>query len=349
MSFHNLSRAFALWFALALSFANAHAAGAGPVTLRVGVASQLGPDTWLKAAGLDQNLPYKIEWSYFVASPAGLEALRAGHIDVVMGGGQGVLGIAARRDSIVAVSAYRRTLFSGIVVPKNSPAKTAADLRGKKIAIYRAGGSHGTLARMLSNAGVGIKEVTLINLTPADALAAFSKGDVDAWVVWDPSIAIAQSKYGARVLAVPKDDDIGQYGFHYANRDAVADPAKRAALTDYIVRHVKSLQWLKSHPDEWADIQTRLARIDKEAAQLAARRTGIRYSAINDPLIADQQQYADLMVELGVIPRKVQVRGAFDVQFNNELTAALSKQIGAATLAQINSTQIDSPAPAGAR
>ncbi len=180
------------------------AAQLASVTLRVGVASQLGPDTWLKASGLDQNLPYKIEWSYFVASPAGLEALRAGHIDIVMGGGQGVLNVAVRPDSIAAISAYRRTLFSGLIVPKSSPAKTAADLRGKKIAIYRSGGSHGTLLQILSKSGVALDEVTLVNLTPADAMAAFSKGDVDAWMIWDPSIAIAQAKYGARILAVPE-------------------------------------------------------------------------------------------------------------------------------------------------
>jgi len=331
MSFKIFFRAVALWWVSALLTTGiAHAASSARVTLRVGVASQLGPDTWLKAASLDKNLPYDIEWSYFVASPAGLEALRAGHIDVVMGSGQGVLGIAARRDSIVAVSAYRQTLFMGIVVPKGSPAKTAADLRGKKIAIYRAGGLHGTLAWMLADAGVGIDEVTIVNLAPADALAAFSRGELDAWLVWDPSIAIAQSRYGARVLVVPQADDVGQFGFHYANRAAVANPAKRAALTDYLVRHVKSMQWITSNPVEWAALQTQLARIDEKAAHLSAHRAGISYSPINEALLASQQQYADLMVDLGVIPKKVQVRGAFDVQFNHQLTLALSKQVGSA-------------------
>jgi sulfonate transport system substrate-binding protein len=332
-------RAIAYLFALLLLPLGAvRSVDAEPVTLRVGVASQLGPDTWLKAAGLDEGLPYKIEWSYFVASPAGLEALRAGHIDVVMGGGNGVLGIAARRDSIVAVSAYRNTLFTGLVVPQRSPAKSVADLRGKKITIYRAGGSHGTLAQMLASAGVGIDEVTLVNLTPADALAAFSKGEVDAWMVWDPSIAIAQSRFGARVLAVPEDDDIGQYGFHYANRAAIENPAKRAALRDYILRHVRSLEWIKSHPEQWASLQTQLARIDARAAQLSAQRTGIRYSPIDERLISNQQQYADLMVDLGVIPRKVQVRSAFDIQFNQELTTALKAQGASTALAHLDRT-----------
>lgn len=328
-------RALAFAFALSVLALIVPSAHAEPVVLRVGVASQLGPDTWLKAASLDKDLPYKIEWSYFVASPAALEALRAGHIDVVMGGGQGVLSIASRRDSILAVSAYRRTLFTGVIVPKNSPAKGLADLRGKKIAIYRAGGSHGTLAKMLADVGVRIHEVTLVNLTPADALAAFGRGEVDAWVVWDPSIAIAQTKFGARLLASPKDDDIGQYGFHYANRKAVEDSAKRVALIDYIVRHVKSLEWIKAHPKEWADIQTRIARIDAEAAELSANRTGIRYSPIDERLIDEQQQYADLMATLGVLPRKVEVRGVFDTEFNKQLTVALRKQVAAATLAYL--------------
>jgi len=294
-----------------------------PVTLRVGVASQLGPDTWLKAAGLDQNLPYKIEWSYFVASPAGLEALRAGHIDIVMGGGQGVLNVATQPDAIAAVSAYRRTLFVGLIVPKSSPAKSVADLRGRKIAIYRAGGSHGTLLQILSKAGLGMADVTLVNLTPPDAMAAFSKGDVDAWMIWDPSVAIAQQKYGARVLAVPDANDIGQFGFHYANRKALQDPGKRTALIDYITRHVRSLEWLKQNPDKWAALQAQLSKIDPAAALLSAKRTGIEYMPIDASLVQQEQKFADLMVDLKVIPRKVDVHPAFDLNFNSQVTHAL--------------------------
>jgi sulfonate transport system substrate-binding protein len=296
------------------------------VTLRVGVASQLGPDTWLKASGLDRNLPYKIEWSYFVASPAGLEALRAGYIDVVMGGGQGVLNAATKPDSIAAVSAYRRTLFSGLIVPGNSAAKDVADLRGKKIAIYRAGASHGSLLQILSKAGLSLHDVTLVNLTPPDGMAAFSKGDVDAWMVWDPSIAIAQYKYGARILATPGDQDIGQYGFHYANRKSLQDPGKRAALTDYIVRHVKSLQWLAKNPEKWADMQVKLSKIDAPAALLSAKRTGIQYVPIDAGLVRDEQKFADLMVDLGVIPRKLDVGPVFDIPFNSQLSQALGAQ-----------------------
>lgn len=297
------------------------------VTLRVGVASQLGPDTWLKASGLDQNLPYKIEWSYFVASPAGLEALRAGHIDIVMGGGQGVLNVATRPDSIIAVSAYRRTLFSGLIVPGNSPVKKVADLRGRKVAIYRAGGSHGSLMQILKKGGLSLDDVTLVNLTPADAMTAFGKGQVDAWMVWDPSIAIAQNKFGARVIATPADNDVGQYGFHYANRKALADPAKRDALRDYISRHVRSVTWLTQNPQKWADLQVKLARIDYPAALLSAQRVGIQYVPIDTALINEEQKFADLMVDLKVLPRQVDVRPAFDVAFNQQLTQSLGAKL----------------------
>src|SRR5205085_6989224 len=57
------------------------------------------------------------------------------------------------------------------------------------------------LLRALQQAGVPYGDVQTVFLPPADARAAFERGAVDAWVIWDPFLAAAEKQLGARVLA----------------------------------------------------------------------------------------------------------------------------------------------------
>ncbi len=73
-----------------------------------------------------------------------------------------------------------------ILVPKNSPLKTVADLKGKTVALNKGSNVHYLLVKALETANVSYTDIKTAFLTPADARAAFERGAVDAWAIWDP-------------------------------------------------------------------------------------------------------------------------------------------------------------------
>ena len=88
-----------------------------------------------------------------------------------------------------------------ILVGEHSPLKSLAELKGKRIAVTKAAGSHYLLIAALASAGLEFSDIQPAYLTPADGRAAFENGKVDAWVTWDPYVASAQRQQRARVLA----------------------------------------------------------------------------------------------------------------------------------------------------
>ena len=62
-------------------------------------------------------------------------------------------------------------------------------------------------------------------LPPADARAAFERGAVDAWAIWDPFLAAAQAATGARTLT-DGTGLVSNHQFYLASQAfAAAEPA----------------------------------------------------------------------------------------------------------------------------
>ena len=80
---------------------------------------------------------------------------------------------------------------------KDSPLKTVADLKGKKVALNKGSNVHYLLVKALEKAGLAYTDIEVNFLPPADARAAFEKQAVDAWVIWEPFLAAAEAATGA--------------------------------------------------------------------------------------------------------------------------------------------------------
>jgi sulfonate transport system substrate-binding protein len=143
-----------------------------------------------------------------------LEALNVGSID---------LGSTGDIPPIFAQAAGADLLYVGveppkpkaevILVPENSPIKTVAELKGRKVAFQKGSSSHNLLLRSLQKAGLKFTDIQPIYLTPADARAAFQQGNVDAWTIWDPYYSAALLQGGVRVLG--DGTDLNQTGSFY--------------------------------------------------------------------------------------------------------------------------------------
>ena len=120
-----------------------------------------------------------------------------------------------------------------IVVPKDSKIKDAGDLEGKKVAVAKGSSANYNLLAQLDKAGADFDKVDVQYLQPADALAAFSAGHVDAWAIWDPYTAQAEVDENARVI-VDGGGLVNGMVFQAANPDSLEDKATAAALKHYV-------------------------------------------------------------------------------------------------------------------
>ncbi|HEY0123703.1 MAG TPA: ABC transporter substrate-binding protein [Rhizobium sp.] len=248
------------------------------VTITVGTPNKTGLHRQLLASGEAENVPYKIKWADFDSTPPLVEALRAGHVDIAAGGDTGVFfGIAnGLKITILAGSLERKESGSAILVRGDSSLKTVADLKGHKVALPYFTKQHYQFAKALESADVPWDKKLILNLNTTDGLSALVNGQVDAFVVWDPNTAIAQQQHGARILrSLSKVIDTA--GVLYTPTEALADPARKAALQDLTRRIIRAQAWVNAHPQEWSEQIAKLSQISPDAAALQTSRSSVDY------------------------------------------------------------------------
>ncbi|WP_256743146.1 aliphatic sulfonate ABC transporter substrate-binding protein, partial [Cronobacter sakazakii] len=174
---------------LTLFTAGVSAAEPQPEALRIGY--QKGSVSMVLAKShhlLEQRYPNtKITWVEFPAGPQLLEALNVGSIDLGSTGDiPPIFAQAAGADLVYIGSEPPKPKAEVLLVAENSPIKSVADLKGHKVAFQKGSSSHNLLLRALQKAGLKFTDIQPVYLTPADARAAFTQGNVNAWAIWDP-------------------------------------------------------------------------------------------------------------------------------------------------------------------
>jgi sulfonate transport system substrate-binding protein len=288
-------------FGAALGFAiTASALAADTVTLRVGD-QKGGNRSLLEIAGLAKDLPYKIEWSEFPAAAPILEALNAGALDV---------GYTGDLSFLTVYAAGART--QAIVVREDSPIKTAADLRGKRLAGTRGGWGQFLIDATLEKAGYKIEDATFAPLGPVDAKIALVAGSIDGWAVWEPYVSYATLKDKARVVA-NGEGLTPTITFIVASDSAIA--TKRAAVQDLVQRLNKARLWSLDHLGEYAKSTAELTKLPEDvllSAYTAQRTSPI---AINSDIVGEVQAASDRATRYGILSKTLDVSKAVDRSF----------------------------------
>lgn len=282
-----------------------------PKELRIGF-QKYGTLTIVRALGtLDKRLAadgITIKWTEFPAGPQLLEGLNLGSIDFgTVGEAPPVFAQAAGADLVYVGNEPPAPESEAILVPKDSPIKSVADLKGKKVALNKGSNVHYLLVKLLEQAGVAYKDVNVVYLTPSDARAAFERGSVDAWVIWDPFQAAAEKQVGARVLADGRGV-VKNYQFFLAARGYdTRHPEVIKAVLDEIR---KGDLWAKEHPKETADLLEPVLGLERSIVELAVKRLAYGVQPVTKEVLAEQQQVADAFFDLKLIPKKLDVREA---------------------------------------
>lgn len=285
----------------------------GERVLRVG--NQKGWLSILKGRGtLEKRLAplgVKVTWTEFNAGPVQLEALNVGAIDFGdVGEAPPIFAQAAGAPLVYAGATVPRPALEAVIVPKASGIQSVKDLKGKRIAYNKGSNVHYFLVKLLEKHGLQYSDVQSVFLAPADARAAFEKGAVDAWIIWDPFLAAAQKSLDARLLA-DATGVVHNRAYYFTSRDFATRNADVLRIALEELNNIDT--WASKNKDAAAAELSTVLGLDKSITGLYLSRAAFGTAPVTRAILAEQQQIADTFFDLKLIPKKLNLLHAAPV------------------------------------
>lgn len=281
---------------------------AAPTVLRIGYQKSAVNLVIIKQQGtLEKRLPKtRVEWLEFPAGPQLLEALSVGSLEFgLTGDSPPVFAQAAGKDLLYVGAEPPKPESSAILVLENSPLRSLSDLRGKRIALQKGSSAHYLLVQAVDRAGLQWRDIEPIYLAPADARAAFERGSVDAWAIWDPYYAAAELAIRTRTLATGKTLSANN-SFYLASRRFTTDhPLALKLLFDELTNADRLAQ---KEREIAVKLVTDFSGLDRAVVErFIARRPASPVGLLSQDTVVEQQRVADAFHRLGLIPKPVRV------------------------------------------
>lgn len=279
-----------------------------PEQLRIGYQKSAVNLVIIKQQGiLEKRFPNtKVVWLEFPAGPQLLEALAVGSLEFgLTGDSPPVFAQAAGKDLVYVGAEPPKPDSSAILVLGDSPIKTLADLKGRKIALQKGSSAHYLLVRAVEKAGLQWSDIQPIYLVPSDARAAFERKSVDAWAIWDPFYAATELAIKPRAIATGQGLSSNN-SFYLASRAfATQQPQAVAVLFEELTRADRLAQ---TNRKDVIKLISDFSGLDAGVVSLfLQRRPPSPVGPLSAKTIADQQRVADAFHKLGLIPQPVQV------------------------------------------
>lgn len=152
-----------------------------------------------------------------------------------------------------------------LAVKNSANINSIKDLKGKKIATTVSSTSHYTLLNALKLEGLDAKDVQIIDLKPADIVAAWQRGDIDAAYTWEPNLSKLYQD-GKKLIS---SKDLASKGIFTSNINIVrkdfADKYPQL-VSLYVKELIKAQNEFKNNQDAAADVLAKALQIDKAEA-----------------------------------------------------------------------------------
>ncbi|HMK78296.1 MAG TPA: ABC transporter substrate-binding protein [Xanthobacteraceae bacterium] len=327
-------RLFAAAFLVAAALAApCRAPAAETITIRIGYAA-IGVDNRPFAEGtsaataragnyLEEEFKddpgIKIEWYFFKgAGPAVNEAFASNQLDFAYQGDlPSIIGRAnGLKTRFLIASGARKPLY--LAVPKGSSISGVADLKGRKVAIFRGTNGHLAAVKILEAHGLTEKDIQGIMLDQAATAAALASKDIDAAFGDTPLIHLAENGIADIVYTTKGKNPAFARNAGVIAREAFIEA--HPEITQRVVNaFVKAALWSSLEQNRaallelWAKSGTPVSVL---AEFFAGDTLAYRNSPLIDPLlVAQYREQADKAIAFGLIRRKVDLTGWFEPKY----------------------------------
>ncbi|ENU91228.1 hypothetical protein F971_03366 [Acinetobacter vivianii] len=250
----------------------------------------------------------QVKWVEFPAGPQLLEGLNVGSV---------VLGEAGEAPPIFAQAANPNLIYvanqppapsaEALIVQKDSPIQSVQDLKGKRIALNKGSNVHYLLLKLLEENNLTLNDIQPVYLPPSDARAAFEKGAVDAWVIWDPFLAAAEHQIHARVIA-NGEHLVNNHQFYLSDRQFAESHPQ--VLNTVVATLNQTTDWVKAHPDDAAKLLEKPTALEFDILKTSISRMGFGVQPISEKVAKEQQYVADAFFAQKLIPKQLVIQDA---------------------------------------
>jgi aliphatic sulfonates family ABC transporter substrate-binding protein len=279
--------------------------------VRIGI-QKFGTSALLRFDGeLERRLAEKqilVDWRDFSTGPPLLAALQAGDIDI--GSAGEVPPIFAQADGAsLAYLAYEPAAPTSValVVRRDSPVRSMADLKGQRVAVTRGANVHFLLLTALEQDGMTISDIEPVYMPTGVPSGPAALEAANAWMMWDPFLSEVELNGGYRIVR----DGTGLVANH---RFYVASRHFADTMPDVVATIVEEAQRV----GERAAAAPAAAAHDLAATfgmvpagiEVAMRRLAPGALKLNREVMRNQQNIADRFYAAGLLPKKVSVLDA---------------------------------------
>ena len=251
---------------------------------------------WLEEEFRADGVPVK--WVLSAGSNRALEYLNANSVDFGSAAGLASLLGKANGNPIRCPYVFSRPEWTALVVPKESPVRTLADLKGRKIAATKGTDPFLFMLRALQTVGLKKSDIEHVPLQHADGLAALRRGDVDAWAGLDPLMAAAELDNGDRLLY--RNIAFNTYGFLNVREEFLVQ--RPAEVRRVIAAYERARKWTIANPTDAAKILSEEAKVSLPVALLQLKlRTDLSHPLPSAEHVEALQAAAPLLRTEGLV------------------------------------------------
>ena len=217
---------------------------------------------WLEEDYRRDGIP--VRWVLSAGSNRALEYLNAGSIDIGSSAGLAALLVKANGNPIKAPYIFSRPEWTALVVTRDSPIKSLADLKGKKVAATKGTDPYLFLLRALHTVGLKRSDIEHVGLQHADGRTALEQGRVDAWAGLDPLMAASELDAGSKLIY--RNVSFNTYGFLNVREEFLAQQPQHVKRV--IAGYERARLWIRANTTEAAKILSEEAKVSLQVALL---------------------------------------------------------------------------------
>lgn len=272
---------------------------------------------------LEKALPQtKVSWVLSQGSNRSLEYLNSGGVDFASSASLAAVLSRANGSPIKSVYVYSRAEWTALVVRKDSPYQTVADLKGKKIAATKGTDPYLFTLRSLQQAGLKKDDVELVHLQHPDGRTALEKGDVDAWAGLDPHMAASEVQAGSRLLY--RNTAFNSYGVLSVTEQYAKEHPQ--TIASVLAAYEQAREWSVKHPDELARLLADESGLPLEVARLQLSRTDLGNPRLSAEDVLASKAAAPILVSEELVRRGVNVDQVIDQLLDTDVKQAVARQ-----------------------
>jgi sulfonate transport system substrate-binding protein len=283
--------------------------------------------TLMIVSGAQAKLASNVTYANFLGGPAILEAFRAGALDLANVGNTPPIQAHAAGEQIPIVAARTSSETDYfLAVRPGLKIDSLEELRGKSIAYGEGTGRQPFVLNALKLAGLSKKDVHLVPLRAADFPDAIRSGQVDVAALNEPHFSRYLADFADRnASAIPKQQNDRlpkSLTYLYASKKALDEPAKAAAIREFVSAWIDASRWSQNNRDAWVDAYY----VKRQNLKLADGRKIAQAEGNYDfPLLASliptQQSLIDMIFEVGDLPKRLDAREEFDLRFDDVIAS----------------------------